>query len=311
MKTLRFSNGDIFPNFGIGTWRSTTDEVYGSVYEALKAGYRHIDCAYLYMNEHQVGNAIKTAIGEGIVTREELFITSKLWNSFHAPEDVESGIRKSLTDLQLDYVDLYLIHWPIAYKKGVNMPARPEDMIPLEELPLATTWQAMQSLKEKGLAKHLGVSNFSISKIQDLIDKTGIKPESNQVEIHPYFQQQEMVDFCHLNEILLTAFNPLGGPSLINSDKNLFTNPVITSIAEKHGATPAQILLAWGMERGYAVIPKSIRAARLKENIGACEIKPDVEDMQRMASLDEGLRMSRAAYSIFQGGYYTLENIFG
>lgn len=311
MKELRFRNGDRFPNFGIGTWRSTTDEVYGSVYEALKIGYRHIDCAYLYMNEAQVGQAIKDAISEGITTREELFITSKLWNSFHHPDDVEAGFFASLERLQLDYLDLFLIHWPIAYHKGVGMPNGPADLIPIEEMPLEATWLAMQPLKEKGLARHLGVSNFSISKIQNLIDKTGIVPELDQVEIQPYFQQNELLEYCNQHGILMTAFYPLGGPTTIHSDKNLFVHPVVMSLAEKHRATPAQILLAWGMHRGYAVIPKSIHPERLKENFNAQTIKLDEDDMRKMADLDCGLRQSLALYSIFPGGYYTFENIFG
>jgi alcohol dehydrogenase (NADP+) len=310
MKYLHFRNGDAIPAFGIGTWRTTTDEVYDSVYEALKTGYRHIDSAFLYQNEQQTGHAIRDAIDNGIVSREELFVTSKLWNSFHHPDDVEEGFRLSLENLQLDYIDLYLIHWPVVFKKGVLMPSGPDDLIPIEEIPLEKTWLAMQKLKEQGLAKHLGVSNFSITKIQGLIDKTGIVPEMNQVEIQPYFQQKELLEYCNKNGILMTAFYPLGGPTIIRSDKNLFVHPVVTGIAEKHNATPAQILLAWGMKRGYAVIPKSIRPERIKENFESMGISPDEDDMQRMSDLDSGMRISVAAYSIFEGGYYTLENIF-
>ncbi len=310
MKYLHFRNGDTVPAFGIGTWRTTTDEVYDSVYEALKTGYRHIDSAFLYQNEEQTGQAIRDAISNGIVTREELFVTSKLWNSFHHPDDVEEGFRISLEKLQLDYIDLYLIHWPVVFRKGVLMPSGPEDLIPLESIPIETTWMAMQSLKEKGLVKHLGVSNFSISKIQRLIDKTGIVPEMNQVEIQPYFQQKELLAYCKQNGILMTAFYPLGGPTIIRSEKNLFVHPVVMSIAAKHNATSAQILLAWGMARGYAVIPKSIRPDRIKENFDSLKINLDENDMLQMSQLDCGMRMSIAAYSIFEGGYYTFENIF-
>jgi alcohol dehydrogenase (NADP+) len=310
MKDLRFRNGDKFPNFGIGTWKSTTREVYGSVTEALKTGYRHIDCAYLYMNEKEVGDAIHDAIAAGITSRDELFITSKLWNSYHHPDDVEEGIKKSLENLKLDYLDLYLIHWPVAFKKGVNMPAGPEDLISPEDMPLEDTWNAMQNLKQKGLARHLGTSNFSISKIQGLIDKTGITPEVNQVEIHPYFQQNDMLEFCRKNQILLTAYYPLGGPYIIGSERNLFDHPDICGIAEKHGATPAQILLAWGMARGYMVIPKSVKPERIRENFGSLQICLDESDIKLINQLDCGLRISKATYSIFPDGYYTFENIF-
>jgi len=310
MKYLHFRNGDAIPAFGIGTWRTTTDEVYDSVYEALKTGYRHIDSAFLYQNEQQTGQAIRDAISNGLVTREELFVTSKLWNSYHHPHDVEEGFRLSLQNLQLDYIDLYLIHWPVAFKKGVLMPSGRDELISLDEIPLENTWLALQKLKEQGLVKHLGVSNFSISKIQGLINKTGIVPEMNQVEIQPYFQQKELLEYCNQNSILITAFYPLGGPTIIRSEMNLFVHPVVTGIAEKHRATPAQILLAWGMKRCYAVIPKSIRPERIKENFESLRISLDEDDMQRMSYLDCGMRMSVAAYSIFEGGYYTLENIF-
>lgn len=310
MQTLKFQNGDIIPQFGLGTWKSKPNEVYGSVYEAIKSGYRHIDCAYLYLNEKEVGQALHDAMSNGLVKREELFITSKLWNSCHHPEEVEPALRHTLADLQIDYIDLYLIHWPIAFRSGVNMPAGKEDLIDPEELPVEVTWQAMQGLKEKGLARHLGVSNHGIRKIQRIIDRTGITPEVNQVEIHPYFQQNEMLEFCKTNNILLTAYYPLGSPMTIRGENNLLTHPVITSIAEKQSATPAQVLLAWGMHRGYVVIPKSIHAHRIQENIGCLEVKLDKDDMQAIAQLDQGMRISRAAYSIFPGGYYTEENIF-
>ena len=310
MKVLKFSNGDIFPTIGLGTWKSRKNEVYHAVYKAIRIGYRHIDCAYLYLNEKEVGQALHDAFADRLVSREEMFITSKLWNSKHHPDDIAPAIRKTLDDLQLDYLDLYLIHWPIVFKKNVDLPTTAKDLIPLEELPLDVTWSAMQNLKKEGLAKHLGVSNFSISKIQKLIDLTGIVPEVNQVEIHPYFQQKDMLDYCRAKDILLTAYYPLGSPAIIRSVQNLFTNPVIENIARKHNATSAQILLAWGMHRNYMVIPKSVHTERLKENLGAIHINLEENEMQQIAGLDCGMRISTATYSIFPEGPYTSENIF-
>ena len=310
MQVLKFKNGDIFPNFGLGTWKSKPHEVYDSVYEAIRVGYRHIDCAYLYLNEKEVGQALHDAFADGLVTREAMFITSKLWNSSHHPDDVEPAIHKTLSDLQLDYLDLYLIHWPIVFKSGVDLPKGPADLVPLEDLPLETTWAAMQGLKQQGLVKHLGVSNFSIYKIQNLIDQTGVAPEVNQVEIHPYFQQHDMLHYCHAKDILLTGYYPLGSPAIIKGAHNLLTNPVITQIAKKQDATPAQILLAWGIHRNYMVIPKSVKPHRLLENIGALNVSLDAVDMEQIAGLDCGMRISTATYSVFPGGYYTVENIF-
>lgn len=310
MKELIFSNGDILPAIGLGTWLSKSNEVYDAVIHAIKIGYRHIDCAYIYRNEKEIGNAVQYAINSGLVNREDLFITSKLWNSDHYPERVEVAIRKSLRDLQLDYLDLYLIHWPIAFKSGQEQARDASDLVSLDEMPIADTWNAMEKIQLKGLTKHIGVSNFNIPKLKSLLVNAIIKPEVNQIELHPYLQQDELVRFCNKNNILLTAFSPLGSRHLMNSEVGLTREEIIISIAQKHKCTPAQVLLAWGMQRGISVIPKSVNPTRIQENINSKIVELDNNDLIEIAGLERNLRMGKGAYCVFPDGVYTLKNIW-
>lgn len=308
MKQLHFSNGDRFPQIGLGTWLSKPSEVYNAVIEAISAGYRHIDCAYIYKNEKEIGDALQFAFSTGLVTREEMFITSKLWNNFHAPQDVEPAIRKSLSDLQLDYLDLYLIHWPLAFRKEQAHDA--EGLISLDELPLTATWKAMEEVKKSGLTRHIGVSNFNIPKLKNLLENAEIKPEVNQVELHPYLQQQELVRFCQDNSMLVTAYSPLGSHHLIDNEKSILRNQAIIEIACKHHITEAQVILAWGMHRSTVVIPKSVNPKRIQENGGAEVVLLDEKDMESIMSLDRNHRNAKALFAVFPDGPYTLESIW-
>ena len=196
MKFFTFNNGDKIPLLGLGTWKSAPGEVYGAIREAIKAGYRHIDCAFIYDNEAEIGLAIKDAISDKEVTREELWITSKLWSNSHGKDNVIPALKKTLADLQLDYLDLYLIHWPIPLKEDKTFAMSSKHFYSLEERPISATWEGMEMTVEQGLAKHIGVSNFSVKKLTELIANSKIKPEVNQIELHPYLQQTEMLEFC-------------------------------------------------------------------------------------------------------------------
>ena len=310
MKHLYFRNGDAMPSIGLGTWQSKPNEVFDAVLHAIEAGYRHLDCAYIYENEAEIGLAIKQAIKDNLVKREELFITTKLWNSEHDPLRVEKAIQNSLKDLQLDYVDLYLMHWPIAFKPGVKFSKTPSDLLSLHEMPLSSTWEAMIQLKEKGLTKHVGTSNFNINKMNLLKYETGVLPELNQVEMHPFFQQNTLLQYCTDNIILSTAYSPLGSRHLIHTPESVTETQIIQEIAAAHQCAPTQVVLAWGMQRKTAVIPKSTNRERIFSNFKATDIVLSLIEMQKIATLERNQRMSKGAHAVMEGGCYTQESIW-
>ena len=315
MKTLEFANGDQMPIIGLGTWKSTSSDIYEVVNDALRFGYRHIDCAAIYGNEKGVGQALTNSFNAGAVKRDEVWITSKLWNNAHAPEDVQPTLEKTLSDLNLEYLDLYLMHWPIAYKKHVQYHTSAEDFIPIDELPISDTWKEMEKMVGKGLCKHIGVSNFSIKKLDALLKTAKIKPEMNQIELHPYLQQPAMVEFCKSNSIYLTGYAPLGSsdrPARLKVDNEpvVLSDPVILEIAGRNGITPAQVLLSWAVHRGTSVIPKSVKKERLKENLDAAQLSLSEQDLLDIIALDKHRRYISGTFWAVEGGPYTLENIW-
>ena len=295
MKTLSFTNNDTFQCIGLGTWKATGELVKTAVIESINAGYRHIDTAAIYDNEVEIGEALAEVFKSGTINREDLFITSKLWNDAHDKDSVIPALKESLKKLQLDYLDLYLIHWPVAFKNGVAFPSNPSDYIPLEKSPIIETWGQLENAKNEGLAKHIGVSNFSKLKLQDLVSKASIKPEINQVEMHPLLQQNDLFDYCVNQQIIVTGYSPLGSGDRTSEMKadnepNLMDIGIIKDIAIKHRVSPAQILLAWHCNRGTSVIPKSTSKNHIASNFEAASIILDGEDMKHIASLDKNYR---------------------
>lgn len=300
---------------GLGTWKSSPNQIYAAVRQAIRTGWRHIDCAAIYGNEKEIGKAFDDAFKAGDVKREELWVTSKLWNNAHQKEDVIEALKQTLGDLRLEYLDLYLVHWPVTLKPEVVFPKTGSDFLSPEELPLSSTWEGMIACVKEKLTRHIGVANFSIKKLQELINVSDHAPEMNQIELHPFLQQPKMLEFCKNNHIHLTAYSPLGSgdrPKALKqaNEPILLKNPVVMDIAGSHHCSPAQVLIAWAIERGTAVIPKSVHPERLKENLESIHIQLSKTDMETLAKLDRHFRYVPGTFWTIPGSPYTIENLW-
>lgn len=309
MRRLALPGGDSLPALGLGTWRVERGRVEAVVRQALALGYRHIDAAAIYGNEAEIGRALERAMADGLVRREELWITSKLWNDCHAPEDVRPALERTLADLRLSHLDLYLIHWPVAQRHGVLWPQRAEDLLALERVPLARTWAALESLQRAGLCRHIGVANLSLPKLQALLAEARQAPAMNQVERHPWLQQPELLAFCQRHAVALTAFSPLGA-GRDGQPSPMLADPVLTAIAGEQGASPAQVALAWGLARGTAVIPKAVRPDHLAANLAAQELTLAEEALARLARVDRGQRFVEGRLWLLPDGPYSAANLW-
>ncbi|XP_047095210.1 aldo-keto reductase family 4 member C10-like [Lolium rigidum] len=302
------NTGARIPSVGLGTATGKAEPgvVGAAVYAAVKAGYRHIDCASIYCNEKEVGLALKRLFDEGVVKREDLFITSKLWSDHHAPEDVPEAIGTTLKDLQLDFLDLFLIHEPIRLKKGTT--SNPEDFLPPD---IPATWEAMEKLYDSGKARAIGVSNFSCKKLEDLLAIARVSPAANQVECHLIWQQDKLRKLCQSRGVHLSAYSPLGSPgtSEVNGP-SVLTNPIVISVAEKLQKTPAQVALRWGLQMGQSVLPKSSNTARIMQNFDIFDWSIPEDLMAKFSEIKQErlLRFEYAAHPL--SVYKTLEDFW-
>lgn len=266
LQQITLNNGITIPQIGLGVWQvKDGDEVETAVGAALKAGYRLIDTAAAYGNERGVGKAIK----DSGIPRDEIFVTTKLWNSDHGYEATLQAFAKSLERLQLDYVDLYLIHWPVPAVGAYN-----------------DTWRAFEKIFNDGLARSIGVCNFKPHHLEDLLNHAVIPPAVNQIELHPQFAQHGTRELCAQHDIAVESWSPLGG-----STGTLLNNQKIIDIGNKHGKTAAQIIIRWHIENGLIVIPKSTHPERIDQNIDVFDFRLDADDMAQIATLDTGERI--------------------
>ncbi|MFM7521852.1 MAG: aldo/keto reductase [Planctomycetota bacterium] len=295
------------PAVGLGLWKIDRATVGDLVHEAIRVGYRHLDSACDYGNEAEVGEGIERALRDRLCRRDELWVTSKLWNTFHHPDHVRPALERTLRDLRLDHLDLYLVHFPIAldfvpfatrYPPGWFFdPAAPRPVMRPARVPLADTWGAMERLVDAGLVRRIGVCNYGVGLLRECLATARIAPAVLQVELHPLLAQPKLLRFCHEAGIAVTAFSPLGAPSYVplgmaTDADSLLGHPTVTAIAARAGRTPAQILLRWGVQRGTAVIPKTSRPQRLAENLALFDFSLAAADMAALDGLDRGQRFN-------------------
>lgn len=295
------------PEIGLGLWKIAPEDCAQSVYDAISIGYRHLDSACDYGNEKQVGEGIKRAIDDGLVTREELWITSKLWNTYHAKEHVKPALEKTLEDLGMDYLDLYLIHFPIAQQfvpfetryppEWFADPDAAEPKMEFAKVPLSETWQAMEALVDLGLTKNIGVCNYNSALLMDLMNYATIKPYALQIESHPYLTQEKLIKQAQSYGLQVTAFSPLGALSYLelsmaDQSESVLEQTAVKQAAERTGKTPAQVVLRWNIQRGCSIIPKSSKMHRLRENLALFDFSLNDDEMRAISGLNANRRFN-------------------
>ncbi|MBX3450965.1 MAG: aldo/keto reductase [Planctomycetaceae bacterium] len=305
--TLVLKTGANLPPVALGFWKVPRPETADLVERAIDVGYRHLDCAADYGNEAEVGAGLANVFRTGKAKRDDIWITSKLWNTYHRKEHVRPALERTLRDLGLDELDLYLIHFPIALQfvpfetryppEWVYDPSAAAPRMEADRVPIAETWGAMEELVRAGLVKNVGVCNFGVSLLRDLMNTAEIPPAVLQVELHPLLTQDKLVRYCQESGIAVTAFSPLGAQSyfslnMARPEESLLKHPLIEQIAMAHERTPAQILLRWGVQRGTAVVPKTVRTERLIENRNLFDFSLSAEEMGAISGLNQNRRFN-------------------
>ncbi|EER16163.1 Aldose reductase, putative [Perkinsus marinus ATCC 50983] len=295
--SVTLNNGMKMPLIGLGTYLTPDDVVPAAVVAGIKTGYRYIDTAFIYQNHHGVGQGINQAIKEGLVTRGELFVTTKLWLVYYRPDLVRPAVVQYLKELNLDYVDQILMHWPCPLEK--HDPAQDPDwkwpmnakgeFDALTNVKLSDTWKELEKCVDDGLVRSIGVSNFDTNEIDEILSMCRIKPVVDQIEVHPYFPQWRMLDYCNKHDIHVVAYAPLGSPANMPDDGskkyNILEHPDIVAIAKAHNKSPAQVCIRWNIQRGITVIPKSTKPHRVVENFQVFDFELSSQEMETIKNI--------------------------
>jgi len=319
---VTLNDGNAIPQVGLGTWKSQPGAVGAAVISALDAGYRHIDCALVYQNEDEIGYALQSKFSSSSSSsssspslhREDIFLTSKIWNTFHSKEKARVGLRRTLRSLQTSYLDLLLIHYPMGFDEkdvgddGGSKSGSDAFLYPLDstkkvafgsDVDYLETYAAMEAFVAEGIVKSIGLSNFNEKQVCRVLDNCSIKPVTNQVEVHPYFCNSDLISYCHSQDVSITAYSPLGSPDRPNAEKGhpvLLEDPVVLDIAEELNRSPAQVLIRFGMQLGLIVIPKSVTPLRIRDNFDVFDFDLSQEQMTRLKQLDKG-EIARTCFS--------------
>ncbi|OQV16486.1 Aldose reductase [Hypsibius exemplaris] len=291
--TVKLPAGTPLPVIGLGTWKSSPGQVGQAVKDAIDLGYRHFDCAFIYQNEDEIGAAFAEKIKEGVVKREDLFVTSKIWNTFHSNQKVHEAIDKTLAALRFEYLDLLLIHWPFGYKEGGDLfPKDANDKMAHTDVDYVETWKALEEVHKAGKAKNIGLSNFNVEQVQRVVENSTVAPACHQIEVHVYLQNKKLIDFSKSKGMVVVAYSPLGsndrpkGPGFGDFPAPL-EDAVVKKIAAKHKKQPGHVLLKFLLQQDLVVIPKSVSKERLKANLEVFDFTLDNEDLNELQKLDK------------------------
>lgn len=303
---VELSDGHLMPVLGYGTYQTPevpASEILESTKMAIDTGFRHIDSAYAYKNEKETGQAIRSKIADGVVKREDIFLTTKLWCTFHRPELVQVGLERSLQNFQLDFVDLYLIHYPVSIKPSEELYTKDENgKILFETVDLCAIWEAMEKCKDAGLTKSIGVCNFNRRQLEMILNKPGLKykPVCNQVECHLYLNQSKMLDYCKSKDIILVSYCTLGSSRdkawVDQKSPVLLEDPILCVMANKYKQTPALIAIRYQLQRGIVALVRSFKEDRIKQFMQVFDFQLASEDMKILDGLNRNLRYNPATY---------------